>query len=63
MIIKINFRDFPGGPLVKTVCFHCRGYGFHLRPHRLHGVTKKKKKINIEIPQKSEKNRCSQGLN
>ena len=49
MIIKINFRDFPGGPLVKTVCFHCRGYGFHLRPHRLHGVTKKKKKLILKF--------------
>ena len=22
-------RDFPGGPLVKTPCFHCRGHGFN----------------------------------
>lgn len=20
--------DFPGGPLVKTPCFHCKGHGF-----------------------------------
>ena len=20
--------DFPGGPVVKTPCFHCRGHGF-----------------------------------
>ena len=22
-------QDFPRGPVVKTQCFHCRGYGFH----------------------------------
>ena len=22
------FQDFPGGPVVKTPCFHCSGYGF-----------------------------------
>ena len=22
------FRDFPGGPVVKTLCFHCREYRF-----------------------------------
>ena len=22
-------RDFPGGPVVKTLCFHCRGHGFY----------------------------------
>ena len=21
-------RDFPGGPVVKTLCFQCRGHGF-----------------------------------
>ena len=21
--------DFPGGPVVKTLSFHCRGDGFH----------------------------------
>ena len=21
--------EFPGGPVVRTLCFHCRGYGFH----------------------------------
>ena len=24
--------DFPGSPVVKTPCFHCRGQGFHLIP-------------------------------
>ena len=23
------YRDFPGGPVVKTLCFHCRGCGFN----------------------------------
>ena len=26
--LKIGNRDFPGGPVVKTLHFHCRGYGF-----------------------------------
>ena len=25
---KIKNRDSPGGPVVKTPCFHCRGHGF-----------------------------------
>ena len=25
-------RDFPGGPVVKTLSFHCKGHGFHPRP-------------------------------
>ena len=25
---KLLFRDFPGGPAVKTLSFHCRGHGF-----------------------------------
>ena len=43
-------RDFPGGPVVKTLRFHCRGYGFdpghELRSHMPHGVDKKKEKEN-----------------
>ena len=23
------YSDFPGGPMVKTPHFHCRGHGFH----------------------------------
>ena len=23
-----SLRNFPGGPVVKTPCFHCRGQGF-----------------------------------
>ena len=26
--LKIPYRDFPGGPLVKTLCFQCRGHRF-----------------------------------
>ena len=39
--------DFPGGPVVKTLCFHCRGRGFDpwLGKFRMpHSVAKKKKK-------------------
>ena len=25
---KMLSRDFPGGPVVKTPCFHCRGHWF-----------------------------------
>ena len=27
--VKCGSRDFPGGPGVKTLCFPCRGSGFH----------------------------------
>ena len=23
-----KLREFPGGPVVRTLCFHCRGHGF-----------------------------------
>ena len=23
----LSWGQFPGGPVVKTVCFHCRGHG------------------------------------
>ena len=45
---KINkCWDFPGGPVVKTPCFHCRGHGFDPWLGKIpmpHGVTGKKKK-------------------
>ena len=47
-------RDFPGGLVVNTPGFHCRGYGFHpwsekLRPHMLCGAkNKNKKKTNLD---------------
>ena len=28
-IKNARFSDFPGGPIVKTPCFHCRGCGFN----------------------------------
>ena len=28
---KRNVRDFPSSLVFKTVCFHCRGHGFHPR--------------------------------
>ena len=42
-------REFPGGPVVRTPRFHCRGLRFHpwfgeLRPHKLCGVAKREKK-------------------
>ena len=41
---------FPGGPLVKAACFHCRGHGFHpwsrTSPHASRcGQKKERKKI------------------
>ena len=26
--LKLDVRDFPGGPVVKTLHFQCRGHGF-----------------------------------
>ena len=42
--------EFPGEPVVRTLCFHCRGPGFNrvqplvgeLRFHKLRGAAKKK---------------------
>ena len=28
IIVLERLRDFPGGPVVKTPCFHFRGHGF-----------------------------------
>ena len=28
LILKGSWRDFPGGPVVKSPCFQCRGWGF-----------------------------------
>ena len=25
---KVKCRDFPGGPVARTLCFQCRGPGF-----------------------------------
>ena len=42
-------RDFPSGPVVDTLHFHYRGYGFepwsgNFRSHMLHGVIEKGKR-------------------
>ena len=44
---NIDSGDFPGGPMIKTPCFHCSELGFYPRrgtmPH-----SKKKKKKNTD---------------
>ena len=42
----INYRDFPGGLMVKTPCFQCRGHRFDpwLENYMPCGTVKKKKK-------------------
>ena len=37
-LLKINYRDLPSGPVVKTVCIQCKGHRFipwsgQLSPH------------------------------
>ena len=45
---KGDLGEFPGGPVVKTPCFHCHGLRFkpikELRSHKLHSTAIKKKK-------------------
>ena len=45
MAFKQRLEDVPGGPVVKTPYFHCRGHGFvlveELRFHVTCGVAKK----------------------
>ena len=43
------WRDFPGGPVVRTKLFHCYGLGIgslvrELRPHKLRDAAKEEKK-------------------
>ena len=40
-------RDSAGGPVVKTLCFHCRELGFH--PHMLHSAAKKSNKHELRV--------------
>ena len=48
----MGIGDFPGCPVVKTLCFHCRGHGFwplvkELRSHMLYAMRlSQNKKIN-----------------
>lgn len=44
-----NWKDFLGGPMVRTLHVYCKGYGFHpwsenLRSHMLDGAAKRGKK-------------------
>ena len=46
-IRKVHW-DFPGGPVVRSLHFHCRGFGFntwsgHYMPHASQHSQKKKK--------------------
>ena len=42
---EMQLRDFPGGPVVKTLHFHCRGCGFDPWSGKMpHGMAKKFKK-------------------
>ena len=54
MLQKLEHRLFPGGPMVRTLCFHCRGRGFNpwsgeLRSYTAHSMAKKKKKNESTI--------------
>ena len=33
-VMGMWFKDFPGGPVVETLCFHCRSRGFSPWPGR-----------------------------
>ena len=48
LILKNNSGDFPGSPVVKTLCFHCTGHGFdpwsENEDPTCHAVWSKKKK-------------------
>ena len=49
-VFKGSEWDFPGGPVVRTLCFHCRGprfdpwVGAKILPATQHGQKRKKKK-------------------
>lgn len=48
---KLLLRDFPGGPMVTSLSFHCMGLGFdhwELRSCILRGTAKKKKEKEKE---------------
>ena len=50
--------ESPGGPVVRTLCFHCRGHEFHLwleDPHMLCGAAKKKQKTNTKTKGREKK--------
>ena len=57
--------DYPGGPVVKIPCFHCRGAGLTLirevRSHMLHSVSKKNSEVDNSIQDeiKNKKQLCA----
>ena len=48
--------EFPDGPVDRTLCFHCRGHGFHPslvkepRSHKPHSVATRKKNFFLVGP-------------
>ena len=40
--LNTDLQDFPGSPVVKTLCFHCKGHG-ELRSHVLSTAVKKQR--------------------
>ena len=51
--ISLASKDFPGDPVVKTLCFHCVGAWIwflvgELRPHMVHGMPKERRKERRE---------------
>ena len=55
---KLWAREFPGSPVVRTQCFHCRAWVQslvrELRSRKLHGTAKKKKAQKTKTQQKTE---------
>ena len=57
-----SWRDFPGCPVVKTQCFHCRGTGLipvqgtFNKSHMLYRVAKKEKNASWKFMEFKEKN-------
>ena len=51
---EIQFGDFPGGPVVKTLRFHCRGHRIDPGSGKFHmpcGAAKKKRKKKDSVLQ------------
>ena len=47
--------EFPSGPVIQTLCFHCRGHGFDswlrlrkVKSHKPHGAAKTKTKTKTQ---------------
>ena len=51
-------EDVPGGPVIKTLCFYCRGTGSalvrELRSHKPHSMPKKEKDKKQERNQRMD---------